>query len=154
MCRERPEAKDGRMDDRTRAFLERQRAARLATADAGGAPHVVPVCFVLLGDTAYIAIDEKPKAADFLRLRRLRNIAENPRVAIVADVYVDDDWSLLGFVMLRGNARLITPEVEEHARAVAALRAKYAQYRAMALDERPVIAADVTSVTAWGRLDP
>jgi PPOX class probable F420-dependent enzyme len=145
------------VDDRTRRFLERQRVARLATADAGGAPHVVPICFVLLDDTVYIAIDEKPKTADFLRLRRLRNIAENQRVSIVADVYDDEDWSRLGFVMLRASARVIGPEgpgdTQEHARAVASLRAKYAQYRAMALDERPVIAADVTAVTAWGRLD-
>jgi PPOX class probable F420-dependent enzyme len=142
------------VDDRTRRFLERQRVARLATADAGGAPHVVPICFVLLGDTVYIAIDEKPKTADFLRLRRLRNIAENSRVSIVADVYVDEDWSRLGFVMLRASARIIVPgEAEEHARAVAALRAKYTQYQAMVLDDRPVIAADVTAVTTWGRLD-
>jgi PPOX class probable F420-dependent enzyme len=145
------------VDDRIRRFLERQRVARLATADAGGAPHVVPICFVLLGDTVYVAIDEKPKTADLPRLRRLRNIAENPRVSIVADLYVDNDWSRLGFVMLRAGARVLDPErpgdTREHARAVAALRAKYAQYRAMALDERPVIAADVTAVTAWGRLD-
>ena len=145
--------KHGRVDDRTRDFLGRQRVARLATADASGAPHVVPICFVLLGDTAYIAIDEKPKTANFLRLRRLRNIAENPRVAVVADVYSDDDWSQLGFVMLRATARVITSELEEHTRAVVALRDKYPQYRAMALDDRPVIAADVTAVTAWGRLD-
>ena len=145
--------KHGRVDDRIRDFLGRQRVARLATADASGAPHVVPICFVLLGDTAYIAIDEKPKTANFLRLRRLRNIAENPRVAVVADVYSDDDWSQLGFVMLRATARVITSELEEHTRAVAALRDKYPQYRAMALDDRPVIAADVTAVTAWGRLD-
>ncbi len=146
------------MDDRTRRFLERQRVARLATADASGAPHVVPICFTLLGDTAYIAIDEKPKTADFLRLRRLRNIADNPRVAIVADVYADDDWSHLGFVMLRATARVIASErpldAEEHARALAALRAKYPQYRGMALEDRPVIAADITAVTPWGQLDP
>ncbi len=129
--------------------------ARLATADAGGAPHVVPVCFVVLGDTAYVAIDEKPKTSEFLRLRRLRNIAQNPRVAIVADVYTDADWSQLGFVMLRATARVIgaASDAEEHARAVAALRRKYPQYDAMALEERPVIAADVTSATAWGRLE-
>jgi PPOX class probable F420-dependent enzyme len=146
------------MDDPTRGFFERQRVARLATADARGTPHVVPICFVLLGDTVYIAIDEKPKTAQFVRLRRLRNIAENPRVAIVADVYFDDDWSQLGFVMLRATARVISPadssDADEHAHAVRALRDRYPQYRAMALDERPVIAADVTSVTAWGRLDP
>ncbi|MBV9579558.1 MAG: TIGR03668 family PPOX class F420-dependent oxidoreductase [Chloroflexi bacterium] len=142
-----------RVDDQTRHFLERRRVAHLATADASGAPHVVPICFTLLEDTLYIAIDEKPKSADVRRLRRLRNIAENPRIAIVADVYDDADWTQLGFVMLRADARVIGPEAAEHAPAVAALRAKYPQYRAMALDDRPVIAADVTTVTGWGRLN-
>jgi PPOX class probable F420-dependent enzyme len=145
------------VDDRTRRFLERQRLAHLATADASGAPHVVPVCFTLLRDTAYIAIDEKPKTADFRGLRRLRNIADNPRVAIVADAYSDEDWSRLGFVLLRARARVLEPEsrsqVAEHARAIGALRAKYPQYREMALEARPVIAADITTVTAWGHLD-
>jgi hypothetical protein len=40
----------------------------------------------------------------------------------------------------------------EHNRAVACLREKYAQYGAMALDDRPVIAADIEQVTAWGNL--
>ncbi len=95
------------MDDRTRRFLERQRVAHLATADARGAPHVVPVCFALLDDTLYIAIDEKPKQADIWRLRRMRNIAANPQVAVVADVYDDADWSRLGFALVRGRARVL-----------------------------------------------
>jgi PPOX class probable F420-dependent enzyme len=140
------------VDDQTRRFLERRRVARLATADAAGAPHVVPICFALLGDTLYVAIDEKPKIGDASRLRRLRNIAENPRVAIVADVYDDADWSQLGFVMLRAAARLVHAPAVEHACAIAALREKYAQYRAMALETRPVIAADITRVTVWGHL--
>jgi PPOX class probable F420-dependent enzyme len=141
------------VDDQTRRFLERRRVAHLATADAAGAPHVVPICFALLGDTLYIAIDEKPKIGDLSRLRRLRNIAENPRVAIVADVYDDLDWTRLGFVMLRASARLLDPPTAEHAQAVAALREKYSQYQAMALEARPVIAADIARVSTWGRLD-
>ena len=148
------------LDERTRGFLERQRLGHLATADASGAPHVVPVCFVLLGQRVYIAIDEKPKRAAPLRLRRLRNIAENPRVALVADVYDDHDWSRLGFVLLHATARILQPPSgdadntdDEHTRAIRALRQKYPQYRAMALDQLPVIAADIQSVTTWGRLD-
>ena len=139
------------VDEQTRQFLERRRVAHLATADARGAPHVVPICFTLLGETLYVAIDEKPKTGDVSRLRRLRNIAENPRVAIVADVYDDADWSQLGFVLLRANARVLDPSDIEHSRAVAALRRKYPQYRGMALEDRPVIAADVESVTVWGQ---
>jgi nitroimidazol reductase NimA-like FMN-containing flavoprotein (pyridoxamine 5'-phosphate oxidase superfamily) len=70
-----------RVDEQTRRFLERRRVAHLATADASGEPHVVPICFTLLAETLYIAIDEKPKRGDVRQLRRLRNIGENPRVA-------------------------------------------------------------------------
>ena len=143
------------MDEPARRFLERQRLAHLATADAHGTPHVVPICFIVLDDTIYVAIDEKPKRGDVLRLRRLRNIAENPRVAIVADVYNDHDWSRLGFVLVHATARIILPAQApaDHTRALEALRAKYPQYRAMALEHRPVIGATIDSVTAWGRLE-
>lgn len=142
------------LDLTTRRFLERQRVAHLATADATGAPHVVPVCFVLLGETLYIAIDEKPKRGDVRSLRRLRNIAENPRVALVADVYDDRDWSRLGFVLLRARARIVATELQaERQGALRSLRDKYPQYRGMALEERPLIAADVEAVTTWGRLE-
>jgi PPOX class probable F420-dependent enzyme len=142
------------VDETSRWFLKRQRLAHLATVDASGAPHVVPICFVLVGETVYISIDEKPKKSnDPRRLRRLRNIAANPQVAIVADVYDDADWSRLGFVLLHGVARMVETTADEHAAAIRELRAKYVQYRAMALDDRPLIAADITSVTAWGRLD-
>ena len=146
-----PAGPRGRLDEHTRRFLDQRRVAHLATADAGGRPHVVPVCFALLGETLYVAIDEKPKRGDPLRLRRLRNIAENPRVAIVADVYDDRDWARLGFVLVRASARILT-DGAEHARAVVALRDRYPQYRAMALEARPVIAADIQSITTWGRL--
>jgi PPOX class probable F420-dependent enzyme len=143
---------EARVDDRARQFLNSRRVAHLATADANATPHVVPICFVLLGDTVYVAIDEKPKTSDFSRLRRLRNIAHNPRVSIVADLYDDQDWSRLGFVLLRAVARIVT-EGAEHTRAIAALRDKYTQYTGMALEDRPVIAADVEAVTSWGALE-
>jgi PPOX class probable F420-dependent enzyme len=141
------------LDQQARAFLERQRLAHLATADASGAPHVVPICFSLVGETVYIAIDEKPKRADPLKLRRMQNIAATRRVAIVVDVYDDRDWSRLGFVLVRGIARVLL-DGPEHERAVGALRLKYVQYRAMGLEARPVIAADIERVTTWGRLSP
>src|ERR1700674_2248447 len=113
-----------RLDEQARAFLGRQRLGHLATSDASGAPHVVPICFSLVGETLYVAIDEKPKRGDPLKLRRLRNIVENPLVAIVADVYDDHDWSRLGFVLVRGSARVLTGG-PEHALAIGALREKY-----------------------------
>jgi PPOX class probable F420-dependent enzyme len=136
------------------AFLERQRLAHLATADAGGRPHVVPVCFGVLGQTVYSAIDEKPKRARAASgLRRVRNVLSNPRASLVADVYDDADWTRLGFVLLSGPARLVEPGADEHARAVARLRERYPQYRGMALEQRPVLAIDIEHVATWGRLE-
>jgi PPOX class probable F420-dependent enzyme len=130
-------------------FLAGCRVAHLATADARGRPHVVPVCFALCGERAYITIDEKPKG-DPRRLKRLRNIAENPGVALVADRW-DEDWTKLGWVMLRGRAAILDGGAE-HARAQALLRARYPQYRGMAIDALPVIAIHIERVTRWGDL--
>ncbi len=137
------------IDPETRTFIDSQRIARLATVDEFCHPHVVPICFALIEDTLYSAIDEKPKAADYTRLRRLQNIAQNPRVQVLFDVYSDEDWQLLHFVQLHGAARIVTPDDAMHASAVAALRARYRQYKSMSLETRPIIAVDIERVVEW-----
>jgi PPOX class probable F420-dependent enzyme len=143
------------LDDPQRAFLLAHRVARLATADAAGAPHVVPVCFALSGAALYIGIDEKPKRRDALGLKRLRNIAANPAIAVVVDRYAED-WSRLGWVMLRGRADILAAGGAEHAAAQALLLARYPQLRAMRIDGLPVIALRIARATGWGdlSLDP
>ena len=138
------------LSDAERRFVESMRVARLATADAGGAPHVVPVCYALLGDSLCVTIDEKPKRAGVRAMKRLRNIEENPSVAVVVDRY-DDDWSRLAWVMLRGRAEILDAG-DEHDRAQAALRERYPQYRTMRLEPLPVIALRIERVNAWGAL--
>jgi PPOX class probable F420-dependent enzyme len=133
-----------------RRFLAHRRIAHLATADSRAVPHVVPVCFVMSEDTLYITIDEKPKRQPGAALKRLRNIAENPAVAVVADRY-DEDWSLLGWVMLRGHAEVLTDGTEHH-EAQALLRSRYPQLKAMQILQQPVIAVRVERTTSWGNL--
>jgi PPOX class probable F420-dependent enzyme len=132
-----------------RVFLEASRVGHLATADAGAAPHVVPVCFACSDNTLYITIDAKPKGTA-AGLKRLRNITANPQAAFIADRY-DEDWSRLGWVMLRGAAEILDAGAE-HDRAQALLRARYAQYRVMPIEALPVIALRVARVTTWGNL--
>ncbi len=134
-----------------RRFLESRRVAYLATADASGAPHVVPVCFAVAEAGIYMTIDEKPKRVAARALKRLRNIAENPQVALVADRYDDRDWSRLGWVMVRGRAEVLE-EGPEHAAAQRWLRARYPQLAAMALEGQPVIAVRIERVASWGDL--
>lgn len=129
-----------------RAFVEQSRVGHLATTGADGTPHVVPVCFVLAGGCVYSVVDEKPKRTT--RLQRLRNIEARPRAALVIDRY-NEDWSRLAWVMLRGPASVLE-NGDEHAAALDALRAKYAQYREMGLAGRPMIRLEPERVNEWG----
>jgi PPOX class probable F420-dependent enzyme len=122
------------------------RVARLATADAAGRPHLVPVVFAVAGDTVYSAVDAKPKRTQ--RLRRLSNAAANPSVALLADHYDDVDWTALWWVRADGRARVLAPEDEEALAAVGRLVARYAQYRE-ARPEGPVLAVDVERWSGW-----
>lgn len=136
--------------DAERDFINGQRAGRLATADAHGHPHVVPVCYAVEAGSVYITIDEKPKTVSAKPLKRIRNILENPAVALVVDRY-EEDWSRLGWVMVRGPA-VILEHGAEHDRAQALLKERYPQLREMALHDLPVIAIRGERVTSWGNL--
>jgi len=137
-------------DQHVREFLAAARLAHLATADAAGAPHNVPLCYWFDGERIYFAIDEKPKRQTGLGLKRMRNIAENPRVAIVVDHY-EEDWSQLAYVLIRGNARVVD-DPEEYLAALRHLRDKYLLYRAMTFtpEANPIVKIEPESVHAWG----
>ena len=129
-----------------RARFAAARVARLATVDAGGRPHLVPIVFAVAGDTVYSAVDDaKPKATT--RLKRLANIAANPNVAVMADHY-DDDWTRLWWVRADGRARVLEPEAAEAGRARDLLAARYPQYRDRP-PPGPVIAVDVERWSGW-----
>ena len=100
--------------------------------------------------TLYITIDEKPKRHSSTALKRLRNIAENPPVAVVVDRY-DEDWAMLGWVMLHGRAEILI-DGTEHQDAQTLLRSRYPQLRAMQIAQYPVIAVRIDRATSWGNL--
>lgn len=120
------------------------RVARLATADAQGVPHLVPVTFAAHGDAIVFAVDHKPKSG--MNLRRLRNIAANPAVTFLADHY-DEDWTRLWWVRADGFATVLTGPAER-AEPVAWLSAKYPQYGDHP-PEGPVVHATVTAWRGW-----
>ncbi|PZF79836.1 TIGR03668 family PPOX class F420-dependent oxidoreductase [Jiangella anatolica] len=131
--------------DVCRQRMAAARVAHLATAGSDGHPHLVPVTFALVSssgvDRVAIAIDQKPKST--LALRRLRNIAENPRVAIMCDHYAED-WTQLWWV--RGDGRAIV--VDDGAGrdgALVALSLRYGQYR----DDPPRGPIILIEITAW-----
>jgi PPOX class probable F420-dependent enzyme len=127
-----------------RRRLGEARVGRLATADAGGVPHVVPFVFALEGETLYWAVDEKPKRSR--RIKRLANIEANPNVELVVDHYVER-WDLLWWVRAAGAARIVEDEAER-GRALGLLAAKYGQYRKRPPDGA-VVAIEVARLTWW-----
>jgi PPOX class probable F420-dependent enzyme len=131
-----------------RRRIARARVGHLATSD-GTQPTVVPVCFVLLGDTLYQAIDAKPKSVAPGRLRRVKNVRANPRAALLIDHYVED-WRRLWWALLHGRARVIDHGAE-HQRALTALRRKYPQYRTTTplASDALVMALDVRRLRHW-----
>jgi coenzyme F420-0:L-glutamate ligase/coenzyme F420-1:gamma-L-glutamate ligase len=129
-----------------RQFLDAQRVIRLATADASGIPHLVPLCFALNGETVYIAGGANTK--------RMRNVMQNPRVALLADHYVED-WSVIGYVLLFGTA-LGLPVGEEHARASSLLKKRYSQFEGdpyrIVFEEGSMLVVHIERVVAYGKL--
>jgi PPOX class probable F420-dependent enzyme len=127
-----------------RHLLSEARVGRLATVDSSGHPHVVPVCFVLEGDTVYWAVDHKPKASR--RLQRLANIEVHPVAELVVDHYAED-WSELWWVRVSADAGVLPPGAEAE-RALDLLAAKYEQYR----ENRPagpVVSLKVRRWSGW-----
>jgi PPOX class probable F420-dependent enzyme len=120
------------------------RVAHLATAGADGQPHIVPICFALDDRTLYFAVDAKPKKTT--NLKRLRNIAANPRVAILIDHY-EEDWEKLWWIRLDGQARIMTEHAEVE-RGLQLLVRRYAQYR-VARPAGPTIAVSIDGMSGW-----
>jgi len=120
------------------------RVARLATADAEGRPHIVPIAFAHDDENLYFAVDDKPKRSR--NLKRLRNIAGNPRVSVLVDHY-EDDWTRLWWVRVDGAAHVLDHDAEAQ-RAIDLLVRKYAQY-ARKRPQGPVVAIRIEHMTGW-----
>lgn len=118
---------------------------RLATVASDGQPHVIPCTFAVDSlERIAIGVDNKPKST--IDLRRLRNIADNPRVSLIVDHY-DDDWNNLWWARADGVAT-IERSGDAHTRLWALLRSSYPQYDGQIL-EGPVIVVTVETWSGW-----
>lgn len=141
--------RSGPLNSAILGFLKRQRVARMATADASRQPHLIPICFAVHSGFVYTPIDRKPKKVSPQKLRRVRNIRENNRVALLLDNYFED-WKRLRYLIIYGRASVLH-KGREHDKIVKLLRTKYRQYQGMALEDRPLIRIRPVRVAKWGR---
>ena len=138
------------------AFVAAARTATLATIAPDGSPRLVPICFVLDGDAcACSPLDEKPKrSADPRDLARVRDVLDRPEVTLLVHRW-DEDWTRLGWVRLDGDGeRAGARRPASTPPRSFALRAKYPQYAAQAIDARPMLRIAIGRATAWGDLEP
>ena len=131
--------------ERSRERFAAARHALLATADASGAPHLVPIVFALAAETIYNAVDRKPKRTT--ELRRIANAGANPRVAVLVEHY-SEDWDELWWVRAEGSARVIAAEGVEGAAALELLADRYERYRREP-PPGPLLAIDVSRWSGW-----
>jgi nitroimidazol reductase NimA-like FMN-containing flavoprotein (pyridoxamine 5'-phosphate oxidase superfamily) len=124
-------------------FLALERVAQVATADARGVPHVVPVCLVVDKGRLYFASGKTG--------RKLANLRANPQVAVSADEYAES-WGRLRGVVVQGTAR-VHARNGTFRRIRRRLYLKYPQYPSeAALGDRDSVVVEVTPrrVFAWG----
>jgi nitroimidazol reductase NimA-like FMN-containing flavoprotein (pyridoxamine 5'-phosphate oxidase superfamily) len=115
----------------------------VATADANGRPHVVPVCAVFDGGRLWFGTGRSG--------RKMSNLRANPRCTVVADDYTEA-WDALRGVMVEGTAT-IHARNPRFRRARRLLYAKYPQYptdAALGDTDSAVVEVVPTRVFAWG----
>ena len=139
--------------DPVQRFINTHVVARLATADSNGHPHVIPFCYAFDGEHIYFVVDQKPKRQTGKPIKRIRNMLENPRAAIVIDDY-DDDWTQLAYVLITGTTALVDNETE-YDRLLVLLRERYPQYWGMELTfaNNSMVRITPTKVHAWGKIE-
>ena len=122
----------------------------MATVGKLGKPLVVPICFAFDGNFIYSPIDKKPKSVSAGKLKRIRNIINNPNISLVIDEYLEN-WSLLYYLIIQGTAEIID-EGEEYENSLSMLSKKYDQYREMGLESlgAPVIKITPDKIISWG----
>jgi PPOX class probable F420-dependent enzyme len=127
-----------------RELVRWARVARIATVDADGRPHVVPVSPVLHGDVVLFATDEESA--------KVRNLRRNPHVAMMFDEYSEDWKNALRGVMVRGTARVLDHGPEWDA-ARDMLYRKYEQYEEVSPIEpgrSVIVEIQIESITDGG----
>ncbi len=118
-------------------FLRGHEVCRLATASKDARPHVVPVIYALDGVDIVIAIDYGTK--------KLKNLMENNRVALVVDDYHPNHA-----VMVEGDCEILE-RGKEYVRLLKLLFDTFETYRKhpWGEGESPILKVKPTKAVSW-----
>ena len=131
------------------------RVARLATVNRDGSPHLVPICFALVGDRVVTVVDQKPKTTT--NLRRLDNVRAHPAVTVLVDHW-DEDWSNLWWIRVDGRASVVDADAGGRTDAaldplLLELHDKYRGSYGMHTFDGPTIVIEVERWSGWSASD-
>ena len=124
-------------------LVARERVCRIATANAEGLPHLVPVCHVVAGGKLYIGSGDDAT--------KIRNLKANPKITVTVDLY-SDYWAEIKGVMVQGTAKLIErgPAFQRAKRKLYEKYSQYAKEAALAPSDSVIIEVTPTHVFSWG----
>jgi PPOX class probable F420-dependent enzyme len=124
-------------------LVAHERVCRVATANAEGQPHLVPVCHVLAGGKLYIGSGDDGA--------KVRNLRANPRITLTVDLY-SDSWAQIRGVMVQGKARLIErgPAFQRAKRKLYEKYPQYAKEAALSPSDSVIVEITPTHVYSWG----
>jgi nitroimidazol reductase NimA-like FMN-containing flavoprotein (pyridoxamine 5'-phosphate oxidase superfamily) len=127
----------GVLTPRQLKFLGEHELARLATASRDARPHVVPVIYAMDGEDFIVAIDYGTK--------KLKNLRENRRVALVVDDYQPNHA-----VMIEGECELFE-RGKEYLRLLGVLFDRFEIYRRhpWGEGESPIMKVRPTKAVSW-----
>jgi PPOX class probable F420-dependent enzyme len=119
------------------AFLRKHELCRMATASKDGMPHVVPVIYTLDGGDIIIAVD--------YGTRKLKNLRENRRVALVVDTYRPNAG-----LMVEGECEILE-RGKEYLRLLHVLFDRFEFYRRdpWGEGESPILKVHPTKCVMW-----
>ena len=123
-------------------IVARERVCRVATVNAEGQPHLVPVCHVLAGGKLYIGSGDGAK---------VRNLKANPKITVTVDLY-SDYWAELKGVMVQGTAKIIErgPAFQRAKRKLYEKYTQYAKEAALSPSDSVILEVTPTHVFSWG----
>ena len=125
------------LNQRQLAYLKKHELCRLATASKGAKPHVVPVIYAVDGENVVIAVDYETK--------KLKNLQENPQVALVIDEYRPNHA-----LMIEGRCEILE-RGKEYLRLLQILFDRFAYYRnnPWGEGESPILKVKPTKAVSW-----
>ena len=118
-------------------FLRSHELCRMATVSKDGQPHVVPVVYAMDGNDLIIAID--------YGTRKLGNLRENKKVALVVDEYRPN-----GGIMVEGTAEILE-RGKEYLRLLQILFDRFEYYRMNPWKEgeSPILKIHPAKTVSW-----